>query len=466
MSQISRILEFLKDHPEGACVSEISAALEMNRNYAAKFLTILYRQGQIDLRIYGKTRLYQICNRVPFHAICLISNGVTLGIDRLGIIRKVSGSVETLLYMQIGELLGVLLKSLNHPVLTNNDILNQVRFLIDRKGGKPYHQTIKFRDKMLRITLISCIFDDAMTGVAMQITDFTSWHIDIELIVGGKNNELHLIQESKEFIISIGPDEKIIFANHAYAKYCGLAIQELIGRQGLPYLSSYDMSQIRGAYLISHPSIPSSPVHVTAILPDGEKHWQKWSIFPIFINNKLHQVHLHGKDISKLKYLEQEIQELRQEVAHILKEKNVKLRDLTLQLKREIENRIVIENQYNNQINFFRSLLCDHQVIILETDISMIITSAIIPDQLSHIISNRQLVNYPLQTILLNEEKGSNINNYYNIYCATSEFRRVFCHIRTCFKIIPVITSGIPLKRLDGEFEGMCIIIEFPSLFE
>ncbi len=87
----SRILELLSDAPQGASIGEISSALNMNRNLVAKYLSILHMQGRVELRSYGKVKLYKITTRIPFHALSLVTRGCVIGLDQLLYVKEVLG---------------------------------------------------------------------------------------------------------------------------------------------------------------------------------------------------------------------------------------------------------------------------------------------------------------------------------------------------------------------------------------
>lgn len=463
MLPVSRILTFLKEHPEGASISEISTALTINRNFAAKYLTTLYMQGQVDLRSYGKVRLYQLCTRVPFHAICLMNDGITLGVDRLGIIREVSGPVETLLNCKEESLRGVQLRDLDHPVFSNPIIQDQVRQLTERKGSKPFHLTRIFGDLILQITLAACIFDDAMTGVGILIRDITSGYRRAEITVCGSNHDLSLIHESTEFIVYMGPDEKILFANPAFATYCGLTVQELIGNQGLPFISLQDMGLIREGYMSTTLERGPGPVCITALFPDGDIRWQQWTAYPSFKNKTLDQIHLHGKDITEQKYQEMEIRELRRGIAHIFDEKISDMREVTLRLSQEIEELKAEGQRLKKQLKRVSSFVSVHPVIILESDSAGKVISATIPDDLSQIISQDQLMGLLLRNILCMDDNASFRYFFEFSVGLLLPFHHISCHIQIETRSFQVTASGIPLKGSDETFDGICIALEFPT---
>ena len=103
-----------------------------------------------------------------------MSDGIAIGVDRMMNVREVSGPINTILNCNDEELIGVQLKDLKHPTLSDRDIQDHIRLLIERKGSKPFIRNMLLGDKMFRVTLIACIFNDAMTGVGIHICDLSS----------------------------------------------------------------------------------------------------------------------------------------------------------------------------------------------------------------------------------------------------------------------------------------------------
>lgn len=435
----------------------------MNRNIAAKYLTTLHRQGQVDLRSYGKVRLYQVCTRVPYHAFSLMSDGVALGVDRLGIIRAVSGPIETVLACQEDELWGVQLKDLNHPFLSDHTIQDQIQRLTNIRGLSPYRQTMTFEDRMYRITLVACIYDDAMTGVGIQITDFSSWLVRSDASIPQTDRDFPLIHENDGFIVCMKPDERIQYANPAYTTYCKTPLQDLIGSSGLPFVRNQDMIRIREAYLRGSLTPDSLPVEIMVVFPDGDIHWQQWTVFPSFKDNTLHEIHLHGKDVTDLKYQEMEIRELRRGISTIFAEKISDMQENARRMSQEIEGRKREEERLKNQISLVSSLLSDHPVVVLETDLKWIITSATVPDELSQIISDKLCIGCSLTDFFL-EDNGAQ-HTVFTDFTGNQgrQFRKISCHIQIRSRIIPVTLSGFPLMGPDGSSNGMCVAIEFST---
>ena len=54
--ELSLIKDLLKKNPEGMSVTDISKALNKNKNTIGRYLDILLISGQVDMRTYGKAK--------------------------------------------------------------------------------------------------------------------------------------------------------------------------------------------------------------------------------------------------------------------------------------------------------------------------------------------------------------------------------------------------------------------------
>ena len=68
-SSVSKILDVLKEHPDGLSITDLAALLAMNRNSVSKYLAILQQQGSVDMRLVGVAKIYCPTRRLPVAAV-------------------------------------------------------------------------------------------------------------------------------------------------------------------------------------------------------------------------------------------------------------------------------------------------------------------------------------------------------------------------------------------------------------
>lgn len=73
--RMDQIRELLTAHPQGLSVTEIAAALGVNKNSTGRSLDILYAAGEIRMRRFGMAKLYTSDARMPLSAMMSLPLG-------------------------------------------------------------------------------------------------------------------------------------------------------------------------------------------------------------------------------------------------------------------------------------------------------------------------------------------------------------------------------------------------------
>ena len=79
---LSLLLSTLKEHPRGMSVSDLAAAVGINRNTVSRYLDVLLVSGQVEMETYGKAKVFYLSQRVPIAAMLNFSSDLVLSLDR------------------------------------------------------------------------------------------------------------------------------------------------------------------------------------------------------------------------------------------------------------------------------------------------------------------------------------------------------------------------------------------------
>ena len=79
--ELSQIKDLLKQNPGGMSVTNISKALNKNKNTIGRYLDILLISGQVDMRSYGMAKVFTLSQRVPLSAILRYSKECIMVLD-------------------------------------------------------------------------------------------------------------------------------------------------------------------------------------------------------------------------------------------------------------------------------------------------------------------------------------------------------------------------------------------------
>ena len=141
----SLILEFLSEKLQGASIGEISSALKLNRNLVAKYLSIMHMHGRVELRSYGKVKIYRKTTRVPFHALSLVSKGCAIGLDQLLYVREILGNCKEMTGAEKSDFLSKPFSDIFHPAFTDPVVKKYMQEYRNGAVSPPLSREISWR---------------------------------------------------------------------------------------------------------------------------------------------------------------------------------------------------------------------------------------------------------------------------------------------------------------------------------
>ncbi|MBQ4596796.1 MAG: winged helix-turn-helix transcriptional regulator, partial [Methanocorpusculum sp.] len=77
----SEILTLLQDNPRGMSVTEIADAAHINRNTVARYMDNLLLAGRVEMRMFGKAKVFFLSKRIPVSAMLNLSSEMVLLTD-------------------------------------------------------------------------------------------------------------------------------------------------------------------------------------------------------------------------------------------------------------------------------------------------------------------------------------------------------------------------------------------------
>ena len=87
-------------------VTDISKALNKNKNTIGRYLDILLISGQVDMRTYGMAKVFTLSQRVPLSAMLSYSKELIMVLDNESRIIDVNDNFLTLLNLSRQDTLG------------------------------------------------------------------------------------------------------------------------------------------------------------------------------------------------------------------------------------------------------------------------------------------------------------------------------------------------------------------------
>ncbi|MFA4860714.1 PAS domain S-box protein [Methanoregula sp.] len=228
--ETTRILKILKEHPLGMSIKEISAAVSMSRNSAAKYLEVLTVSGQLELRHIGNAKLYTLSRRIPIGNLLNHAGELIIVLDNDLRIVQASDSFCLFAGVPRPKILGFHLSSLTVPLLSERDELELQALLRGGPSLKKEIRAVRNGDEVFfNGRFIPALFENGGSGVTVILEDITE-RMRAERATLERDRLLHTIfhiPTTPQFYID--RNHKVVYWDRALEIMTGIKAEEMVG---------------------------------------------------------------------------------------------------------------------------------------------------------------------------------------------------------------------------------------------
>jgi len=271
--ELSKIKNFLKGGVKGYTVTEISHAIEINRNSVAKYLDVLCISGAVELKVIGSAKIYSLTKRIPVSSILSLSSDYIVVLDDDFVIQYVNERVldfeekssDDIVGKPVGQA-GLLLLSVPdinrilQECTQGRDILKEIEVQTDGKNG------------YFRAKFVPSILENGKRGILVildDISEIKQYQRDLEKTVKDRTQELTktstslkkeiiqhrevknafedserryqtLIELAQEGIWTFDPEGTTTFVNRKMSEILGYSPDEMLGKSLFSCVSARD----------------------------------------------------------------------------------------------------------------------------------------------------------------------------------------------------------------------------------
>lgn len=449
----SLILGFLSEKLQGASIGEISSALQLNRNLVAKYLSIMHMQGRVELRSYGKVKLYRKTTRIPFHALSLVNEGCVIGLDQLLYVREILGNCKEMTGAEKNDLLSKPFSEIFHPAFTDPVVKKYTQEYRNGAVSLPLNREISWRKRGYNLTIVPSIFNDGTQGLALLLSE----QANNPPINKKEKNKIrtyqYLTHETPNFVLHLNTDGDVLYVNESYATYCKTRASDLLQTNGIPLATQDDFVRIKNIVLKNWSLNEPTTSDIQVVMDDGSVRWQTWVFHPVREQGVLTDLHGYGRDITEERERDNFYVRLQKEFNQDVQDKTSELREITAQLRKEIDQRKSLELALKKSEEKFRNLTEITTDIIWETDQFGTITY-INPKATS-------ILGYPSEKLTgkkiwgkINPDYQDTLKDYFSESQCSSFEQIAFPMIRSDGSEAWIELSGIPLVNDMKQFSG------------
>jgi PAS domain S-box-containing protein len=241
--ELSIIKELLIKNPGGMSVTDISKALNKNKNTIGRYLDILLISGHVDMRTYGKAKVFTLSQRLPLSAMLSYSKELIMVLDNESRIIDVNDNFLALLNLSRQETIGKNISFISPP---NVDVHEFVETFTTGFEEKEDTITFQVKDQEARIfkqKSVPTVFDDGRKGFTLILEDITR-QVLAEREIREREERFRMMAENIHDGLIIMENGKIVFVNRRIAEITGYSFEELWKMDPLSIIDPEDKHSI------------------------------------------------------------------------------------------------------------------------------------------------------------------------------------------------------------------------------
>lgn len=226
---LSLLLSTLKEHPRGMSVSDLAAAVGINRNTVSRYLDILLVSGQVEMETYGKAKVFYLSQRVPIAAMLNFSSDPVLVLDRDLRIVQVNDAVCTFAGKERDDIIGNSveaspLAAFDHPLIRGR--------ITDALNGREATEELRFlrhdRELFFRVKFLPTVFNDGAPGVTIILEDITEGRRAEEALRESELLFRSLVENISDLILNVDETFRFTYVSPKSREILGYAPEEML----------------------------------------------------------------------------------------------------------------------------------------------------------------------------------------------------------------------------------------------
>lgn len=224
--EFNQIKEILKNSPQGMSVTEIARALNKNKHSVGHYLGILQVSGHVQMRNYGKAKVFSLASRVPLDSMFGYSKDMIIVLDQDKRIVTINDPFLAFIQQPRTEVLGNLFSSLRITGSSAETIFEQIMQSLKNNLSDQEIELKKPTSRFYCQKIRPAVFDNGKQGMIITIEDITAKKT-AELALKSSEEKFRLMAENLQDGIIIYEDGRVIYANNRIEEIFGYSRDEL-----------------------------------------------------------------------------------------------------------------------------------------------------------------------------------------------------------------------------------------------
>jgi len=243
---LSLLLGALKEHPRGMSVSDLAAAVGINRNTVSRYLDVLLVSGQVEMETYGKAKVFYLSQRVPIAAMLNFSSDLVLVLDRDRRIVQANDAVCTFAGRERDEIIGSSIETsplaaFDHPLIRSR--------ITDALNGREVTEELRFlrhdEEIFFRIKFLPTVFDDGAPGVTIILENITEERRAQEALRESELLFRSLVENISDLILNVDEACMFTYVSPKSREILGYAPEEMLQKTPCDFMPPEKADRVR-----------------------------------------------------------------------------------------------------------------------------------------------------------------------------------------------------------------------------
>ncbi|MCP1661616.1 MAG: PAS domain S-box protein [Methanocalculus sp. MSAO_Arc1] len=286
-ADITGITDLLRKAPRGMSVGEIADAIGINRNTAARYLDMLLVAGKVEMRTFGKAKVFFLSQRIPISAMLNTSSDLVMVLDHDSRIILANDPILSFSGTLKEDIIGKKLEEtplslFSHPRLTE--------YLSWRNGNPESVDVIRLLrgddECFFRQKIVTTVFDDGIPGITMILEDITTQKKAEEALRRSEEMFRTLVSDISDVIWAADETGAITYISPRSEAICGFRPEEMVGRRFTDFMHPKEVESFRRTIHTAIRNQRAWPLVECSIRkPDGESIAIELSANPITVTD-------------------------------------------------------------------------------------------------------------------------------------------------------------------------------------
>jgi len=243
---LSLLLATLKENPRGMSVSDLAAAVGINRNTVSRYLDVLLVAGQVEMKTYGKAKVFYPSQRVPIAAMLNFSSDLVLVLDRDRRVVQANDAICAFAGRERDEIVGKPIETsplaaFDHPLIRSriNDALNS------RESTEELRFLRHSEELFFRVKFLPTVFNDGTPGVTIILENITDARRAEEALRESESLFRSLVENISDLILNVDGDRTFSYVSPKSMEILGYTPEEMLQKMPFDFMTPEDARKVR-----------------------------------------------------------------------------------------------------------------------------------------------------------------------------------------------------------------------------